>query len=219
MMKASMKKKAISALIGFTVSAVSATIFQWRAKDLIWCFWGASLGVSIFGTSILVGLSLIEDRRRNSSENNIIFGILLGLIVAGVLTVFHTSYGAALTIWFPLGAGVTKPLQIVGVVFSSYWTVILSSMFSQFNSYPRHGLHKPAKESKEEDNEYSDPFLEPFRNLARLQVIIVLLIGVMKITDSLSTETVSIAERIIIYTVLFISFFPFIPVGRKREIG
>lgn len=214
-----MKKKAIGALIGFTVSAVSATIFQWRAKDLIWGFWGASLGVSIFGTFILVGLSLMEDRRRKSSENNIIFGILLGLIVAGALTVFHTYYGGALTSWFPIGEGVTKPLQIVGAVFSSYWTVILSSMFSQFISYPRHGLHKPTKESKEENNEYSDPFLEPFRNLARLQVIIVLLIAVIKVTDSLSTETVGSVERIIIYAVLFISFFPFIPVGRKREIG
>jgi hypothetical protein len=217
MIKSNMKKQIVGAIIGFTVSAVSATIFKWRAQELIWCFWGASLGVSTIGTFILVGLSLAEDRRRNSKENNIIFGILLGLIVAGALIVFHIYYGGAMTSWFPLGSGVTKPLQIVGAVFSSYWTVILSSMFSQFISYPRRGLHKPAKESKEEDNEYGDPFLEPFRNLARLQVIIVLLIGVMKMTDSLGTEAVGIAERIVIYAVLFISFFPFIPVGRKRR--
>jgi len=170
------------------------------------------------GTFILVGLSLIEDRRRNSKKNNTGFGILIGLIVAGALAAFHLSYGKALTHWFPLGEGVTKPLQIVSMVFSSYWAVMLSSMFSQFVSYPRHGLHKPAKESKEEDDQYSDSFLEPFRNLARLQVIIVLLIVVTKMTDFLSTETVSIAERIIIYAVLFISFFHFIPVGRKRKI-
>jgi len=218
-MKSNMKKKAISALIGFIVSAVSATIFQWRAIDLIWCFWGASLGVSVFGPFILVGLSLVEDRRRKSKENNAIFGILLGLIIAGALAWFHYSYGQALTSWFPIGDGVTNPLQITAAVFSSYWTVILSSMLSQFVSYPRHGLHKPPKESKELDDEYSDPFLEPFRNLARLQVIIVLLIAVMQMTDSLSTATVGSVERIIIYAVLFISFFPFIPVGRKREIG
>ena len=202
------------------VSAVSATIFQWRAKELIWCFWGASLGVSVFGTFLLVGLSLAEDRRRKAKDSGLIFGIILGSLVGGVLAALHLAGGRVLAQWFPLGDNTTSPLQIIWAVFSSYWTIILSTMFFQFISYPRYGLHNAPEDPKGKKYDAdTDPFLEPFRNAARLLVIIALLIGIMKMTDSFSSETLGIAERIIVYAVLFISFFPFIPVGRKRRIG
>lgn len=216
-MKSAIKRKIIGSLIGFAIAAVSATVFQWRAQELIWCFWGGSVGISTIGTFILVGLSIVEERRRKSPENNIGFGLLLGGIVATVLMVFHSVYGKALNASFPLGPNISTLPQIIGAAFATYWTVILASMFSQFISYPRHGLLPAPKGSQsEEDDEFSDPFLEPFRNIARLFIIVLVLAGIDKTTDILSSETTNTTEWLIIYVVLFVTFFPFIPIGRKR---
>jgi MFS family permease len=217
MMKSSVKRKLIGSLIGFTIAAVSAAIFQWRAQELIWCFWAGSLGISTIGTFILVGLSIVEERRRKSSENNIVLGLLLGAGIATVLTIFHNSYGKALNAWFPLGEGISTLPQIIGAAFVSYWTIILASMFAQFISYPRRGLLPAPKGSEsEDDDEFNDPFLEPFRNIARLFIIVLILTGIDKKTDILNSEIASTTEWLIIYAVLLISFFPFIPIGKKR---
>jgi hypothetical protein len=217
-MESAIKRKIIGSLIGFAIAAVSAAVFRWRAQELIWCFWGGSLGISTIGTFILVGLSIIEERRRKSPENNIGFGLLLGVIMATVLTVFHSAYGKALNASFPLGESISTLPQIIGAAVSSYWTVILASMFSQFISYPRHGLLPAPKGSQsEEDAEFNDPFLEPFRNIARLFIIVLVLTGIDKTTDVLNAEAANTTEWLIIYVVLFLTFFPFIPVGRKRS--
>ena len=220
MITSSIKRKIIGAVIGFAIASVSATVFQWRAQELIWCFWGGSVGISTIGTFILVGLSIVEERRRKSPENNIGFGLLLGGIVATVLMVFHSVYGKALNASFPLGPNISTLPQIIGAAFATYWAIILASMFSQFISYPRHGLLPAAKGSKSEaDDEFNDPFLEPFRNIARLFIIVLILTGIDKKTDILNSETATTAEWLLIYVVLFISFFPFIPIGRKRTRG
>ena len=217
MMTSSIKRKIIGSLIGFAIAAVCAAVFQWRAQELIWCFWGGSVGISTIGTFILVGLSIVEERRRKSPENNIGFGLLLGGIVATVLMVFHSVYGKVLNASFPLGPNISTLPQIIGAAFATYWTVILASMFTQFISYPRHGLLPAKKGSKSEaDDEFNDPFLEPFRNIARLFIIVLILTGIDKKTDILNSETATTAEWLLIYVVLFISFFPFIPIGRKR---
>jgi phosphate/sulfate permease len=213
-MKPSTKKTIIGAIVGFMISGVSAAICKWRATDLIWAFWGASLCVSVIGTFVLVGLSFIEERRRKAEETNIVLGLLFGAGLVTVFVIFHHSYGMALIGWYPLGDNVATFFSVVRCVFARYWPVIISTMIAQFICFPRYGL-LPAPKGTPELDDCNDPFLAPFRNLARLQVMTMLLMGFDKVANSAGSQAPNATEWAVIYIVLFILYFPFIPVGHK----
>ncbi len=212
--RAEAKKELARDLIAFVGTVLAVSLFDWKAKDVIWGLWICSL---TFGyTTIVVTIFAPAFRAGGVAGAALAFG---GLFLLAFFTVhfgmFHFVHGQFLNGFFPLGEGGAKgfldPFTLITWPLSLYWPMVLATFISRFSDLP-------FREEKKDPNKKSifkgggkggggDAFMKPYANVIRMHLLIFVFAGL---------HAANMADMAI-YPVLAFYFFPWSAFfGKKR---
>jgi hypothetical protein len=212
-MKKETVKQAITGVVGFAVTALTAWYLEWTTEDLIWGFWGSSLVVGVTWTVALIAVSMIEDKRRDAkTDNSPVAALILMAIFCAVIIGFHLGYAAFLKDFFPLGKEAKKMHELLLLVAKDYWPIILFAMVSRFSTFPRYGLLSPPRDA---DGKFkcsysgtTDPLMSPFKSIIRMHMMIFVLFGILVVSMFDLYPAMSEFGQLALYPVLFVFFCP-----------
>jgi len=197
--RADSRKELARDLIGFVGTVIAVSVFDWKAKDLIWGLWICSL---TFGyTTILVAIFAPAVRAGGGAGLTMAFG---GLFLLAFFTVhfggFHIGHGVFLNAFFPLigeGGDFPNPFQIIGVALALYWPMVLATFVSRFSDLPFDSEMFRAS-GPTGDVKTASPLIKPYVNVIRMHI----LIFVFAFMHGLKLGNLAI------YPVLLFYFFP-----------
>lgn len=183
-------------LIAFIGTVLAVSLFDWKAKDIIWGLWICSL---TFGyTTIVVTIFAPAFRAGGGGGVAMAFG---GLFLLAFFTVhfgmFHFVHGVFLNSFFPLVgevSGFPSPLVLIGGALAAYWPLVLATFISRFSDLPFNGDNVIGSKGRSG----GDAFMKPYANVIRMHLLIFVFAGL---------HAANMAD-LAIYPVLLFYFFP-----------
>lgn len=187
------KSESKLSLAAFILTVLSAIVFRWEVRDVIWALWVCSLvfGYSWIVMSIIAGLISAKPEER-------VAGAIAGLFMLGFFSfhfgIFHLVHGMFLNQFFPLSGsvGLSKgPIVIFELAWQALekgWPLILGTFISRWKSLPIHAGGASIGAN----------FVKPYINVIRMHLLIFIFAGL---------EAVGMSH-LAIFPVLAFYYFP-----------
>jgi hypothetical protein len=178
-------------LLAFFGGLGMAWYFGWKTSDLIWSLWLSSLVVGFVLIVWGLGSRLKNNRTRGG-------GILLLAFFSIHFGLFHFLHSIILNIFFPLSSETGVPsLKAYAQVLANYWYFLPATFLAE-----RRGFSMESTRNEDPINIIADAgsgFLQPYRNVIRMHVLILLFILV----------SFAKLENIYVYALVYaVYFFP-----------
>jgi len=196
--RAGLTSEVSSGLIGLVGTLISAAVFHWNARDVVWGFWICSL---TFGYAYIGVLMLGPFRRSEGTEWAIKW--LVGFLIH--FSFFHAVHAFFLHQYEPLlgkGVQLPNPLTLVTTAFAASWPLVLATFVARFSDLPFH-IKMPSLQG----DGARQLFLKPYGSVIRMHLLIFLLLGLV---------AVGWVDHAI-YPMLVLYFFPWGAIMRPGE--
>jgi hypothetical protein len=186
-------------LLAFAGTVVSALVFRWQARDLIWGLWISSFSFGYLWILAALTCAVIYTPGRKK-----IGAIFAGLFMAAFFTfhfgMFHFVHGVFLNLFFPLVPehhGPPNVFVMLGTALSAYWPFVLMTFVSRVRDFP--WRQQPDDEGK--------AMFVPYLNVVRMHLLIFVFGGLYLLH----------LANLAIFPVLLFYFFPWRIFNRERK--